>query len=704
MRALDDPIASEVRACVADLTASSAGLPLPKGADLKFWRSEVESANTAQEKLYPEWQTNIDWYTGKSPDAAQAAKDHADFVNVNVDFYQVEQKLAQLFYETPELQLSAKGALKLLGQMGQPGAPASDDQQRAVLGAHRALLDELLGDDHADILSRAVHPAIKDCLCVSGVGPVLLGYEPTLREIPAPAQFGSMLGLQDSVKVPIYERWYGLHFSPRKFLKPADCTDTDWDRAPWLGMRFRMPLTVAKREGLVPDTFNGTNTRDEHVLNDASKASEPSGVQYVDGQAIWYRAAIFDATAAHPELYRELILIDGLDKEARHRDSPHQTLLPNGRLSGDSMMGNPIHPLSIRFVPDTADTPSDAQMTRPLVRELCKFRTQMVQERDANILRVVYDSEKFPPEVLEKIKNGTLGTMIGLEPGALAQGIGAIMAEVTKGSTARQTYLANDYITHDIEKTHAMDATAQGVSGGGEESATKTALVERNRNVRLDHERRQVLRWYLRLVDKMSALACRYVNPVLASQLLGDVQAQAWLAWDKQSADARLAFTAKPDSQIHVDGAARVKQLLDLYQFCAKDPNVVRVELLKELFAAEGLDPSKLVIDQLPPQHPDPSLAFSFKGEDVIGPQAPIVLEILAQGGIQISQEAIDQAGGQLFKQIALGLRDASGKATPAVTKPQEHGGTAEQVRPLSQQSADKSGQRSGPPTEGATH
>lgn len=53
--------------------------------------------------------------------------------------------------------------------------------------------------------------------------------------------------------------------------------------------------------------------------------------------------------------------------------------------------------------------------------------------------------------------------------------------------------------------------------------------------------------------------------------------------------------------------------------------------------------------------------------------------------------------GSQMFKQLSLGIRDAAGTPVTATKKPQEHGGPAEQVRPLSQQSGDLRGDRPGP-------
>src|SRR5262245_60240 len=108
-------------------------IPLPPSADLKFWRGEIERSDNCDKSYQTQWQDNINWYRGESPDAAMAT---TDFVNVNVDFYQVEQKEAQLFYETPELQLRGTGPL---------------EGQDSIMQAHRLLLNELLSDEHADV-------------------------------------------------------------------------------------------------------------------------------------------------------------------------------------------------------------------------------------------------------------------------------------------------------------------------------------------------------------------------------------------------------------------------------------------------------------------------------------------------------------------------------------------------------------------------
>ena len=129
----------------------------------------------------------------------------------------------------------------------------------------------------------------------------------------------------------------------------------------------------------------------------------------------------------------------------------------------------------------------------------------------------------------------------------------------------------------------------------------------------------------------------------------------------------------------------------------ANDPNLVRVELLKDLMEQSGRDPGRVVTEKLPEKTDEPNISFRFAGEDLYN---PMVREILAQGGFEVSQQAIDAAAGQLYQQVALGIRDASGKAVPMRPRLAEHGGPAAQVSPLSQRVANDSGRRPGRPVE----
>lgn len=663
------------------------------------WRAEIDRSKALAETHWHDWQQNLDSYIGNSPDAVTANANQQDWVNTNADFVNCEVKLAQLFYEQPDLQLTAKGEFKTKPPAAPiPGAPPPQALPGVpIVAAHRELLNELLGIAHANVLE-TIHKAIKDCLVTAGVGATKIGYTATMEDVQPPEQYGAILGLQQGLQRPIDERWYWDRIPSKKLRIPADFMDTDFDRSPWLGMNFRMPLTQAKRLFDVPEDVSGTSERDTNVLNETHAGLQTTSVPYVDGIEIWYLAHIFDEDVIHPLVIRRHVLIDGVDQFVEKTNaSPFQTVLPSGRLSADSMIGYPIHPLAIRTVPDSAYVPSDATMTRPLVRELCKFRTQLVQEREANRPRIAYDASKITPETLRRIEEGTIGSMIPVQEDALANGIDRIMAQVTQGSQTRGSYSANDYIQHDLDKTLGVDATGAGVAGKGERTATEISAVDRLRNARLDAERRRVLQWYLKGVEKYSALVCRFMTPQLAIPYIGQQAAQTWAQWDKKTWDGRFVFHARPDSQIRLDAATERKFALDVYQMTVRDPRANGEYLLRNLFEKAGFDVTQAMAGPPPPKKPDPpGITFSLKAEDLLGPAADQVREVLAQGGIQISQQAVQASTTQLFQQMSMGIRDASGHAVKAAIHPAEHGGPAEQVRPLDQQSADQSGQRSG--------
>lgn len=652
------------------------------------WRGEVERSRRFAETYWPEWQTNLNYYVGESPDVADAQTNSENWVNINADFYNTELKVAQLFYDTPTLTLTSKGefapqrpAASIPGQPPQPPPDASP-----IVSAHRDLLNELLGPNHANVLP-TVQKAIKDCILTAGVGATKIGYYASMQDVPG------MLGQQ----MPVDECWYWERVPSKKFRIPADFRDSDFDKAAWLGMEFRVPLADARRQFNLPPDYKGIAAVDDKVLSTETRVNDDSNVPYVDGVEIWYKAAIFDQDAVHPKLIRRHILVEGLEEFVeKTTDSPYHTLLPTGRMSADSMNGYPIHILTLRDVPDNAFIPSDAKMARPLVRELCKFRTQQVQERDANLPRFLIDSSKLPPETVTKIMEGTIGAMIPVEEGAIANGAQSVIAQVTQGSVTRGSYAANDYIQRDLDKTSGIDAVGAGIKAEGSPTATEISVVDKQRNVRLDAERRRALAWYIKGVEKFSALIAKFMTPQLAIPYIGSQSAQAWAMWDKQAWDGRFVFGAKPDSQIKLDAAAERKFALDMYQFLARDPNVDRKALLRNLLEKANLDPAEILVTP-PPKVDQPNVNFAFKGEDLISPQAQQVREILAQAGIRISQEAIQASATQLFQQMTLGIRDANGKAVTATQQQPGHPGAVEKERPLSQSQADQSGQRSGP-------
>jgi hypothetical protein len=165
--------------------------------------------------------------------------------------------------------------------------------------------------------------------------------------------------------------------------------------------------------------------------------------------------------------------------------------------------------------------------------------------------------------------------------------------------------------------------------------------------------------------------------------------AQAWDQWRK-AVPSSLAFTAMPDSALRVDQAVDRKASQELYSFLANDPFVNRQELLTGLLRKFHLDPGKIVRQPDPPKPEPPKLAFSFKGEDLVAPQAVIVLGIAEQLGLKIDPSWVTLAQAALQQSLEMA---AQAEAADAEAKASEkHGGKVAQQESLSKHASDMTG------------
>jgi hypothetical protein len=486
--------------------------------------------------------------------------------------------------------------------------------------------------------------------------------------------------------VPIYEDCYWHHFSPKQAGVPADFRSTEWDRAPFLFYQFTLPLTPGNRgKYQLPEDFTGNKTDNRQYFDRGG--SDTGGQDVFTGVEGWYRSCLYREDRPHPEHLTHFVIVDGVDDFAIHEDSPDQTLDPKtGGLTPDSLIGYPIHPLNMRTRTDSAWPPADMTVVRPLINELNVSREQNLQFRDAMMLRWMVNGDVMPADALAKIVRAPIGGMVTV-PGDAFMGEGAIK-ELPQGTMPRENFAIADYIDSDISRSMALDAGQQGVQSGSAQTATAEQIQQANANVRLDFERGIVLQWYCQGVTKFSTLIHRYLPVSRAAEIVGPVRAQIWDVWRK-TVRSSLAFTAMPDSALRVDQAVDRKQWMDFYSFVANDPFVQkgRAKLLEKGFRKHHIDPEGIISPPDPPKPEPPKASLSFKGEDLVAPQAPIVIEILMQLGLKISPEAVQQSQGMLLQ--AQQLAAAQEQEAAADTK---HGGKTAEAESLSKHHADESG------------
>ena len=361
-------------------------------------------------------------------------------------------------------------------------------------------------------------------------------------------------------------------------------------------------------------------------------------------------------------------------------DSPHQTLDEKGHLTPDSLIGFAIHPLTIRSLTDSAHVPSDCTISRPLVNELNRYREQMIESRDINLVKYQYNVDTLPKDALDKIVRSPVGGFIGV-PGEAFAGEGAIK-EIPHSGVPRESFTINDIIDNDLARTHAIDAEQSGASAEGSQTATESQIKQNNVNARLGLERGVVLDWYLKGVTKYSTLIQRYLSPEDAAKIVGEAKAAEWDGWRKL-VPASLAFTAMPDSALRTDMASERRRVREDYTYLANDPFVDRQKLLKVSLPKMGY-PASVAVEQPPEKGPEPvkfSLAISSESLNPMLPEYANLYQILTQQGIKDLIAPIDEA---LMNQ-------------PTENPDTEHGGkVAQSPEPLSKHAAALTGNMQG--------
>lgn len=635
------------------------------------WDGRVSRAEAIRKLYEPQWERALKRY------AEPLQKESSSDVNPLIDFRHVESKKAQLFYQTPEIQLH-------------PIDPANPEiPVDVLLPLRQRVLNDRLGPDGTDV-KRTVHQALFEALASAGILPTEIGYD--VRTVKTDT-LDPLTGEPQTVDVPVWGMAFWSPFSPKKLLIPDDFRSSHYDKAPWLGVKGAMPLSIAKRELKLPEDFTGTVDRDEAVFDHGHEGTK--GDPLVEYVKIWYRAEHFDETIVNPELYRLLVLVKGMEQPARHIDSPFQSIDEMGQLTDDSMRGNPIHLGTLRDLSDAAFIPSDLVVGEPLAKELSKFRTGLIKNRHARTPITFIDPQGLPKATIDKIEAGE--KVAFTEPGALAAaGANGLIAVAAVGTEPRDNYASQDYLERDWQGALGTNQNSAGqVDTKKKTTATESRIVAGAASARAEAEKDRLREWFIAGVRKFDVVLQRTMDERTLVKLLGSQGAAFYEQW--KMLPGCYTYKIMPDSGVHVDAQQYRAQKLDEYNLIGRDPLFNQVEVRKQLARALGHDPAKSVLEEAPEQGPEPiKTSFAFKGEDLIGPQSQAVVEILAQMGIAISETAIGTLKAAQEAQallIATGQLGPDGKpAQPVGNAKAKHGGAALQQEKVNQHASEKTG------------
>lgn len=678
---------------------------------LSSWWSRVEASKELIDTLKSDWDKNVDNYQVVTTSGLQDGQ-----VVVPKAYSRTETKKAALYFQTPQVVL-------------EPMLPGLE----GATPVYEAVLNHILGADGVNVKT-AVDECLSDALIASGVFGVKIGYETTVdgtKQVqvgeqpdpnwqPTPEQvMAAQLGVAPMPQPPmipqmadvpniIAERYIFERISPVKILIPRDFKSSDYDKAPWLGFEFVMDFAVAQRAFNLPPDFKGFIGEDDRRLGKTDSQDRPSTKQ-IRGYEIYYKANVFDPNIKHPDHQRLLVLIEGLDEPAIHRDSPYQQFNPDGSISG--MPGFPVHLGTLRTLPDSAYVTSDVGMGKFQVDELSQGRTQMNLQRRRSIpMRVAELAGVGGVEGLAKLEKNIYQGIIPLDS------IDPMpIKEVPLAHFPQENFNFDNLANRDLDEVWGLGSNPGGSLNPTNRTATEIAVASNNSSTRLQKERGRLLDWFIRGVEKLGALIQMFADEPDYVQIVGDSGAKRLQQWDKTTIAGKYAFRIKPNTSDPVDLAQERQQFLQMYNLAANSPFVNRQELDAELLRKFDLDPARFAKKPEPPQpkpkdEPRVSVSIDENGLDPLQPAFPVVVEILRSQGVQISDQAV-QAAQQHVAQFGMppaqatpaqqqppqGPPQGGGPSGPPQGPPQRPNGAATPVQPINKHATDVTGKRTGP-------
>jgi hypothetical protein len=679
--------------------------------DVKLWWKRIELARTRREREKRKWKKFLSGYLPPNPNDSDTS------INSNVHFRDAHLKIAEVYAQFPEIQLIPLEPLEHLidPATGQPfmGPPGQDGSQKPldpdVLAAHivaikRAVLNKLLGSDCANV-DLTIIECLFDIFAVAGVAFTKICYEADVQETPqetpgAPTTMpGAILGLQDVPGQPVTQmqpvvvnerfRWY--RFSPAAAIVPHDYHSTDYDRAPYLGMEFEDENNARSRKAHnLPDNFSAFTARGELIVSDGHKDPAEATGDIIKGVELWIRACLYDPAIADFDVFDRLVLIDGKrDHVAAYERYKYQTRGPDGRLTADSMIGNPIHPITLRVATDLAWIPSDAAFTDPIVRTENDWLTQTMKMREANLARFFHSDQLTEP--VDKLKLLDVGQGVAVPHELMMQGADKLFWPIPHLENAQSDVQGAATLHRYREETLGFSANQAGSTNATQRSATETAIVQQNSSVRIKGETNILKQRIVAGIRKFDALVMRYGSRGYV-QIVGKNGAQLLTMFDRQMISGRYAYDAHPDSMTSKNAEDAQRKWQSFTNFTAKSPFIDQEGLLRQGAEEYGYDASKMIRTPPPPPEPPPEkprISFAFNGADLAIPE---VRQILGLNGVKLEPMASPEAM-------------AAHQAEQAKAMP--HGGAADRADLVSEHHSQMTGAQDGrqpvapaPPTQ----
>ena len=638
----------------------------PRGNTVALLKSFIQASVNLRKERFTSWKESVNYRVQKPFGGMGATETTQDRVAVPEDWSRTKQKTSQLMFKLPKI-------------LAKACRPEFKSKERAVTSLVNSKLRKEVKAYYM------VDECLADVINAAGVMVSVIGIDQRTRTLkvprPVPAQQALPLEAQaqeaaalepgaealvveaqsmtpaeptfDEIAQIISKRFYWTRISPAAFLWPTDFTGSNWDEAPWLGYETWMHVEEAKKiwGQKFPANFKPTDTKPLLLSEDLATEGRttPSNDQYVKLQIIWYKAAVYDADAFHPDHLRKVVFADGVDQPLEQGDStwqkfveatdpvapipatpagvdpatgaatpatPEQPGKPGTTAHYIGLTKFPIRVETLTYVSDMAIPPSDSEAGRPQVREMIRSRSQMLRQRDQSLPIRWYDTNRLDETIADAIRNGDWQDMIPTNgPGD------RVVGEVARAQFPRENFEFQRVINGDLDRSWSLSNNALGQLNSGERSATEINAVQDAGLVRLDYEKDRINRYIAEGASVLFSLMQLFMDGTDYVEVVGDAGAKELTAMTRGDiAGAVYDFEFQPDTSDRISLETKQGNTLKVFNLLGNSPTVNRSALETEIMQLHGMDPAELVVKPVEKGPEPPNISYRFSGEDLLNP------------------------------------------------------------------------------------
>jgi len=595
---------------------------------IDYFKNQIQVAKSHRRTFSSEWKRSVDLRLGRIAQIntnGYPITDGDDLqTEINPDWYLTKTKTANLYSQTPRVQLTHENKMYL----------------PAIAPFSKALNYEI-GEKRAN-LGVPMEEVLNDVVNASGIGAIFVGYaarfvddeipsidlSPYSPEQQAELKAAGMVQMLPTKRLTSY-RFFGTRVSPTDLLWPAAFKGSNFNDADWIGHTDMMGWANAKTEFKLNDTdrekaVSGEQQDTQDDLRAQPEKGQLTAFETVKYDEIFYWRYRVDPAEPNFKAIWRMVFVHGLEAKGPVVDEPwYGQKAVDGTYDLVGATKYPIQVLTLTYITDNPVPPSDSAAARPQVNDLRRSRQQYFQNRmrsrpvrwfDVNrVDRVIQDSlmrgdwQGFVPT------NGTGDRAIG---------------EIARAAYPPEDMSFDRQTQSDMQAMWMVSSTQLASMSTGEKTAAEVETVQANFNTRIGQERALVQKFFLNSVEVLAGLMALYSD---FPSLTEEERTTMLKAWDGQQVLTDLAFSVRPDSTVMLDSNQRVEKLNRFLNMTAQS-GVVNIEpVIMEMAELSGLDPADVMKKPVEPPPAPATVSFRFTGKEDL--QNPFVVALLVHNG-----------------------------------------------------------------------